>query len=171
MIAILLAFWLSAPSTDASAFEGHFVLAQPGRAEAAIREAVERSVDDLFFLVRPFARSRLERSTDPCPTLDIRLASGRVSIWCERDEDRFVSSPDGRPRTMTFEGKELVLAQTVKSEVIRQRFESDEGERINHYRLEEGGRILRMDVELDSPRLPHPVSYAIRYRRASTGDQ
>ena len=149
----------------ASDLEGRYVLADPERAEATIDDAIDSVVGELFFLARPFARSKLKAATDPCPKLEIDLEPETVSIGCPRDEDRFVSPADGARVEMTFEGETLTLAQEVQGDVIRQRMDGEDGVRINRYRLEGDRETLRMEIELKSPRLPRPVRYAIRYEK------
>jgi hypothetical protein len=164
---VALATASAAPSGagGSDGLEGRYALAEPQHAEATIDAAIDSVVSELFFLARPFARSKLKAATDPCPKLEIDLEPETVSVWCPRDEDRFVSPSDGQPVETTFEEKKLTLEQQVRGDEIRQRMEGQDGVRINRYRLEGDRETLRMEIELKSPRLPRPVRYAIRYEK------
>lgn len=157
----------SSAAPPAAVFEGHYELADPPAADQIVQGAIDRVANEMFFLVRPFVRARLRDATDPCPTLNIDPEPRELEIWCDRDEDRFTSPPDGRPVQTEFEGERFTLSQTVTARGIEQRFRNAEGERVNHYRLERGGQILAMHVELRSPQLADPVRYSIRYRKVA----
>ncbi len=50
---------------------------------------------------------------------------------------------------------------------LEQRFQAEDGRRVNLYSVSADGNTLTMNVTITSPRLPSPLTYKLVYNRAS----
>lgn len=132
-----------------------------------IANAIDRGVEDMFFLARGIARGRLEDANRFSPTLRFAFPADRIAITFER---RFsYSTPaDGSWRRVTDpEGETVSCSQRFSRGRIVQVFRSDEGTRTNVFHTVSEQR-LRFHVTLEADALPAPIRYRLDYRRATS---
>lgn len=148
-------------------FTGRFVI-DPG-AGAAIPAAIERTVAPMNLVVRTVARRRLTRLNKPWTRFEIAVNGANIDF-------QYPGEPVVRlPRTgaeinwQNAEGEamrvQLPGGAAADGTVLREQYHTRDGERINEYRLEQGGSVLRVAVTVTGPRLTIPLTYSLAYRR------
>lgn len=147
-----------------AALSGTFVLDEPvGAARQRVHAAIDRVAEDVSFFLRSFARSRLRDKNPIHRRIRTEVRGDRVVV--SYDDDRY-ESRDGRWRTVTATGERVQLLQQVRGRRIYQRFRGDDGTKQMVLTLSEDGRHLWLDVTVTSERLPTPLRYRLRFRRA-----
>lgn len=144
---------------DGSATEGRRIIAR----------AIDRGVEDMFFLARGIARGRLEDANRFSPTVRFRFPTGRIAITFER---RFTyDTPDDGRWTMVTDpqGEQVSCSQRFVRGRIVQVFRTDEGARTNVFELFRDAQRLQFLVDVDGDALPQPVRYRLDYHRADRG--
>ncbi len=172
VLAVALAFPTVASADDAELESAKEKFAGEFQAEAdratereRIDVAIERVVSEMSRVRRRFARSSLEDSTTPCETFKIRFSSDVMQIHCTTNEPARTHINGPRVRWTNNEGEEFALEQKLEANRMTQRFESEDGARINEYTLREGGDVLVKSVTITSDRLPKDLTYSRTFRR------
>jgi hypothetical protein len=132
--------------------------------ERAVREAIERTISELGWLTRRFARERLREGARIPERIEIDVDREVVTI---REEDREYSAPCGgvttlhRPKAGRVEVQHE-LGPTQLSQIRS----TDQGARRATYRLDDDGQRLVATVVTTSPHLPTALVYQLTYERA-----
>jgi hypothetical protein len=160
--ALLLVGLSTAARAQEPSWVGTFVSEE--QSDAGIQKAIEAATADMNVLTRSVARGRLKK-TNP---LYKRIVITRqvVMIGVKFDERRPIEMPvDGSVIKWTREDGEI-LEVSARGEDGRlvQTFKAEDGQRVNSFRAEDAER-LTLEVEIASPRLSKPLTYAVRYRR------
>jgi len=154
------------PTAAAPVFDGAYVLVP--EASDTVRHAIDRAVRQFFFLVRPIARSRLER-VNPVHarfTIEETAAGFRIDFG---EGEPVVAPADGSPIPWTRpDGERLLLSVARDGGDLVQTFVAEDGRRENRFRFQPDG-TLALYVTVESSRLAAPVTYTLIYRRASPG--
>jgi hypothetical protein len=168
MAIVLLAGAAIAPAPSASqsaSLDGDYQYVAEGSDD--INRAIEQAIASMNFITRPVARSRLRKTNLPYRTLRISHTAAEVTTVPD-SRDAVTSPADGSPiRWRREDGEMLTVTTRWEGESLRQTFVADDGQRVNLYSLEPDGRTLLMRVTVTSPRLPKPLTYAVRYARRS----
>lgn len=164
---MLLALLLAVPAAaegQAASLDGSYLLAVESSDD--VNRAIEASIARMSFIVRPVARGRLRKANVPYRRLRISTNDGRIAIAPDAAAP-VVAPADGTPiRWRREDGEALDVVTVWKGGSLSQTFHADDGSRENLYSLSADGRTLAMDVTVRSPRLPAPLTYVLRYRRA-----
>jgi hypothetical protein len=171
--AALSALWMAFPDGGAAdeelqqRYAGEYRFSGGSAERAQVPEAVERSVDGMFFISRGIAYGRLMRTCEICNTYTLSFAAGEAVVRgpCQLPD---VSPGDGREvehRTKYDETSQL--SQRFVKGALVQDFRGEEGARRVVWSLEPDGETLRVQVNISSKHLPHPVDYTLTYRRAA----
>jgi hypothetical protein len=130
-----------------------------------IDEAVNAAVSHMNFLVRGIARGRLRGANKPITRIVIQYPENDVFISLREDEPPTVSPQTGEFATYTRADGEVVQVKTeLGAGVIRQFFDSDDGQKEHVYRLREDG-TLALEVTVLSEKLRAPFRYTWVYRQ------
>lgn len=130
-----------------------------------IDEAVNAAVSHMNFLVRGIARSRLRGANRPISRIVIQYPETDVYISLREDEPPTVSPRTGEFATYTRADGEVVQVKTeLGDRVIRQFFDSDDGQKEHVYRLREDG-TLALEVTVLSEKLRAPFRYTWVYQQ------
>ena len=156
----LLAFTLA----GLEPYHGQYLLVAPESDN--LPEIIERTVRQFNFLIRPIARSRLQRTNVAFPAISFerpgdsgfRIAhvNGTAVLHRVAGEEVSGQSPDGSG----------IRVRLNAGPPLREVYQSDEGRRENTYELVDGGRRLLLHVVITSPRLREPIKYRLVYKRA-----
>jgi len=140
-----------------------FVAEQSDDLDRAINEAIST----MSWVVRPFARRRLQHITAPYPRLDISAAADAVLMVADRRAP--VRTPvDGTPVPWKREDGEMFNVSGVwRGRVFEQTFVSGTGRRVNRYTVSGDGQTLTIKVIVTGGGLPGAMRYHLVYRRAS----
>lgn len=142
---------------------GGYVL-QPDLGDS-IPKAVDKAVARMGFVLRPFARRRLEHTNRPAQ--ELHLALGPTHHELRFDARAPIRTPgNGQAIPWTREdGERFMVRTTLAGPDLTQRFEAPDGTKTNRFRLDPDGLHLRLQVTVESPSLPTPLTYTLVYRR------
>lgn len=158
-----LVLFLGVPAVGEPRLNGGFLF-QEGQSDS-VPAAVDRAVSQMNYLLRPLARRRLGKTNRPAQELHFRLGSDNHVI--RFDLRAPIQTPaGGQPILWTREdGEQFVVRTTLTDSGLIQRFEAPDGSRTNRYILDPGGLRLRLEVTVESSRLPIPLTYTLIYHR------
>ncbi len=154
-----------------SALAGSYTV-QSG-AQERLREAVERAVAPLNFVVRPVARRRLLALNQPSAGIEIFVQGDSIVI-------RYSNQPElraqrrGASRTWQNEaGETLAVEVRAPSQaadsvpLLSERYTAEDGVRENRWFLDPTTGHARLEISVASPRLPAPMRLQLSYTRTS----
>jgi hypothetical protein len=145
--------------------QGTYVI-DPAHSEN-VDAAIERSIADMSFVIRPVARSRLVKTNPRYQR--IALSHTETAIAVRFDARKPIEMPaDGHKIPWNREDGEKfdVSAQWSGAQLVM-RLTAEDGERTNTFVLEPDD-TLKLHVQITSARLPKPVTYVLAYRRAAS---
>jgi hypothetical protein len=152
---------LSAQSAPIPAGTWQFV---PEQSEP-INAAVDQAVSHMNFLVRGIARSRLRGANKPIDRIVVQYPETDVYISLRADEPPTIPPRSGEFAPYTRADGEVVQVKTeLESGLIRQFFDSDDGQKEHVYRLRADG-TMALEVTVFSERLREPFTYTWVFRR------
>ena len=157
----------STPVTDdlRGRFSGVYRYAGDAREQKLRLDAIDRSVDAIFFVFRDIARSRIEDRTRIVPWCRFEFSGGEIRSTVPGH--RVAVSPEtGAPAPYRVDDDAIVLSQRFEEGRIVQVFTADEGgTRTNEFTMSADGKLLFVRATLSSPKLAVPVRYTLTYRR------
>ncbi|MCA9718904.1 MAG: hypothetical protein KC468_29820 [Myxococcales bacterium] len=149
----------------AARLTGTFRFVGGERQRSALRDAIDKAVEQLSWVIRGIGRSRLEAVTKipPAVTFEIGASTikmtyfGRPTVEAPAD-GTFVqrTDPQGKPMRVSF---------TMRGDTLVQKFEGENGVRTNRVTVSEDGQRMTVRVSLESKRLQDPLKYTLSYRR------
>jgi hypothetical protein len=149
-------------------FEGTFKAdMSEERARAEINRQIDDVVQDMSFIERPFARSRLRTATAPCQELEFAVNGNELTIRCD---DRAPATAPATGEQAVHElddGDRVVLIHQVGERQVLQVFADEDGMRKNLFTISPDGRSVQLDIEISSTRLPAPLEYRRTFTRES----
>lgn len=150
----------------AVAFEGKFTYAGGKKQKEALEAAIERDTEDMNFITRPIARSRLKDKNTVHQAITISLKGDNISV--QRDSIAAIVSPaSGAAGKWTSpDGESFSVTQKRDGRKITQSFTAEDGSKTIVLTLSKDGKSLTMHVTTRSPKLPKPVVYSLSYRKA-----
>ena len=136
------------------------------QSDAGVQKAIEAAVADMNFITRPVARSRLKKTNSPAHRIAITRQGETISV--RFDERKPAEMPaDGSVVKWTGEdGEQFDVFARAENARLVQTFKAEDGQRVNSFIAEDAQR-LTLEVQVTSPRLPKPLTYTLRYRRAA----
>ena len=166
MAIALFALAAAVPATSraqAPSLDGSYAFVAEGSDD--INRAIEQGVASMNFVTRPIARGRLRKVNFPYRTL--RIAHTATEVTTIPDSRTPVVSPlnGATVKWRREDGEVFDVSTSWEGASLRQSFKADDGQRVNVYSLSPDGRTLTMHVTVTSPRLPKPITYALRYAR------
>ncbi len=161
-LAFLLVF-AGVSHADNPALFGHYVYV-PERS-ASVEQAVEKTVADVNFVLRPIARSRLNKTNQPYQNITLSSSVGKVSITTDK-RAAIVAPVDGKPiKWKREDGEVMDFSLQWQGKALQETFAAKDGKRVNLFELSPDGHELRMLVTVSSKRLPKPLIYTLVYQR------
>lgn len=134
------------------------------KARARVDARIEALVDEMNFLIRPIARSKLQNSSLICGRFSFDTEGDDLLTRCDGARvDR--SSRHGKKGKTVYNGEEYVLIQRLDGRRVFQSFTGGDGVRSSRYELSEDGRTLTMKTRISSDQLPRPLEYTLVYER------
>jgi hypothetical protein len=136
------------------------------RGKKAIEDAIEQAVREMNPLVRGIARRRLLESNEVIPELAFHLSTD--TLITSYVGGAIAEAPaNGRPVPWIDQfGQQVQITHQLRGRTLHQTMSGAEGDRRNQYRFSADEKTMIMSVEIRSERLPCPVRYEVRYRRA-----
>lgn len=163
-----LALVLALPAgarAQAPSIQGTFVY--DASASDNVNQAIETAISRMNFVIRPIARGRLKKTNQPYHRIAISHTNSEISVKTD-NRAPIVTPANGTPKDWTREdGEKLKVSTEWENGKIVQTFRAEDGQRINTYSVSPDGSVLSMLVTIRSEKLPKPLTYTLRYRRAS----
>lgn len=157
-----LGLMLQAKAANAE-LSGHYVYV-PERS-ASVEQAVEKTVAEVNFVLRPIARSRLNKTNQPYQNITLGITAGKASITTDKRAP-IVAPTDGKPiKWRREDGEVMDLSMQWQGKGLQETIAADDGKRVNLFELSPDGNELRMLVTVSSKRLPKPLVYTLVYQR------
>src|SRR6218665_1722622 len=129
---------------DNSALPGHYVYV-PERS-ASVEQAVEKTVAEVSFVLRPIARSRLNKTNRPYQNITLSTSGGKASITTDK-RAAIVAPVDGKPIQWKREDGEVMdVSLQWQGRALQETIAADDGRRVNLFELSPDGNELRMLV-------------------------
>lgn len=131
-----------------------------------VETAIEKAVEDMNFIVRPIAKSRLSKTNQPYQRVVISYTPTTVSITT--DKRAAIQTPsNGTSIKWTREDDEVFNVSTEwKSGKLQQIFKAEDGARSNLFSISPDGKVLTLEVTITSPKLPQPLKYKLLFNRS-----
>lgn len=146
------------------AWVGHFVHVGGADDQRRVEEAIEQVVQEMSFLYRSLARSRLLDSNSIPKTIRISMIKSDAVVAF--DERRYAAPVDGTSVAVVgLAGERLALQQRITREGLEMKLIGPQGGRTSLLRAD-GPKRLLLRVTVWSPRLPADVVYWLRFERA-----
>ena len=144
-------------------YTGLFKFTGGARERKAHDAAIERATEDLFFVIRGVARSRLRERTAIAEWVHFEFPDTRIKATVP-GHAAAVSPASGAPTRFKVDDEVVELRQYFADGHLVQRFTAEDGSRTNDYTLDAKGAIT-MRVTVKSPKLPKPLRYTLTYAR------
>ena len=138
--------------------------------EDTIERSIEEAVDDMNFLVKPIAESRLEGSNEAIAWVMFETKQpGKLSIQIA-GRDALTSPADGSAiKWKREDGETVTVRQKVEDGAVTQIFEAEDGTKAITYDFSEDYQTMTLKVKVTSPKLDAPLTYTLPFKRASQG--
>lgn len=132
---------------------------------SSVEQAVEKTVAEVNFVLRPIARSRLKKTNQPYQSITLSASADKLSITTDK-RSPIVTPASGTPIKWTREdGEVLDVSMQWKGSALQETFAAEDGKRVNLFELSADGGELKMLVTVSSKRLPKPLVYTLVYQR------
>lgn len=132
---------------------------------SSVEQAVEKTVAEVNFVLRPIARSRLKKTNQPYQSITLATASDKLSITTDKRAP-IVTPANGKPiKWKREDGEMLDVSMKWQGKALQETFAAEDGKRVNVFELSPDGGELKMLVTVSSKRLPKPLVYTLVYQR------
>jgi hypothetical protein len=155
---------LSAGAQDAR-LQGVFV--NPTQSELPIKTAIDGAAKEFNFLLRPIARSRLNRTNPNITRVAITRIGDDITIQVGKSKPA-TARPNGTPVKWSRDNEEFDLALAWEGMTLMQSFSAPDGKRCDRYTLSPDGNSLALEVTITSEDLKKPMKYSLVFKRDAT---
>ncbi|HWS72679.1 MAG TPA: hypothetical protein VN605_11220 [Thermoanaerobaculia bacterium] len=161
----LLLLTLIAPVTFAAdePLAGHYRL--DAKASDNVGAAIESQTASMNFITRPIARGRLKKTNPAYETIGIAFPTNNISVALDQRKPIVFPASGTAVKWTREDGEKFDLSGHVTNGVLTQTFVAEDGRRTNTYTLSPDGKMMTLNVKVESPRLPKPVTYKLVYHR------
>jgi hypothetical protein len=135
------------------------------KASDDISNAIESQTASMNFITRPIARSRLKKTNPAYSTVAIAFPGNNISITLDQRKAIVFPANGNAVKWTREDGETFDVNGKVVNGTLTQAFVAEDGRRANTYVLSPDGKMMTLNVRVDSPRLPKPVTYKLVYRR------
>lgn len=131
--------------------------------EKAIAAGIDKATDGMSFITKPIAKKRLSNSNVAFASIGFKFPGNNVSI--QHDSRKPVDSPvdGGKVKWTREDGEVFTVTQKVSDTQIVQVFHADDGVKTLEYVFSDDFKTMKVNVTLDSPKLPSPLKYTLEY--------
>lgn len=130
-----------------------------------IATAIERCTQEMSFIKRPIARSRLKKLNPAYQRIVLARSGDAFAIQFE-DRQPIRIPVDGKAIPWIREdGEKFLVSVKPGPDALVQHYQGEDGERSNRFILDATGKSLTLEVTVKSQKLPQPLVYALVYIR------
>jgi hypothetical protein len=166
MCAALLILGLSTAARAADlSWVGIFVIDE--QHDAGVQKAIEAAVADMNFITRPVARSRLKKTNSLAQRISITRQAETITVRFDERKPAVMPTDGSVIKWTSEDGEQYDVFARAEDARLVQTFKAEDGQRVNSFSTEEDGQRLTLEVQVTSPRLPKPLTYSVRYKRAA----
>jgi len=148
----------------AQRFEGSWAYAGDADEQQARLDAIDATVAEMFGIARPFARRVMRNNTTNPSSFHIQLDGDQIAV-SEDDQDPLWTPLDGTPLEVEGYGAGQQVYRKVVGDTLHARSWQHNGGGTRVFRLSADGRILTVEVIIQSAQLPTDVVYELTYRK------
>jgi hypothetical protein len=150
---------------DPARMSGTFALGLP-REEAVqrVNHAIDQVVAQMSYFRRSFAMRRLRDRNPIRDEVRTEVSPGFVTVVYGQERHR---TPIGQWTNVTAAGEPAELRHELVGDRIVQTFRTNEGQKQTEFVFSPDGRMVRLDITVESPQLPVPLRYSLPYRRTT----
>jgi hypothetical protein len=131
---------------------------------AKIDKGIEGAVEDMSFITRPIARSRLKDSNQIFSTLQFNVKGDKIAI--AQGDRGWITMTDGKPTKWEREdGETFTVTHSKDAHSITQKFKAEDGLKTLTYVFSKDLSKMSVSIELKSPKLGAPMKYTLQYAR------
>jgi hypothetical protein len=160
----LLTLYPAAAAQEAT-LRGTFVINR--QASDDLNRAIDAAVARMNVVLRPTVRGRLRKTNAAYQRVVISYDQRTVSITYDQ-RPPMESPANGRPVKWTREdGGKSDLSTEWEAGNLQQTLKGEQEMRTNTFSVSPDGRTLTLNVAVNSPRLPKPLTYKLVFNRAS----
>lgn len=159
----LLLMLASVSHADNPALAGRYVY-MPERS-ASVEQAVEKTVAEVNFMLRPVARSRLNKTNQPYQNITLGLSAGEASITTDKRAPIVAPINGNAIKWKREDGEVMDVSMQWQGKALKETFAAKDGKRVNLFEMSPDGSELHMLVTVSSKSLPKPLVYKLVYQR------
>lgn len=146
-------------------FDGRFLHAGSAAEERANDAAIERSVEDVNFVLRGATRRYLHRKSVPPETIVFRPQGQQLTLLWGQNR-RWRGLPDGRSRLNRRHDKpDRWISVGIEGRTLTQVVREDSGTRTTSFTISEDGQRMEVRVRVTSDRLGEDLRLRFYFRR------
>jgi len=160
---LLLTLIVPAALAADEALAGHYRL--DAKASDNVTAAIESQTASMNFITRPVARGRLKKTNPAYDSVAIAFTAANISIALDQRKPIVFPANGTAVKWTREDGEKFDVSGKVTNGVLTQTFVAEDGRRTNLYSLSSDGKTMTMNVKVESPRLPKPVTYKLVYHR------
>ena len=163
-IAMIILAAAGMAASGESQFTGHYTL--DAGASDNIQQSIDRTIAPMNVIIRAIARRRLRETNDAYDSVTLDCAGDRISIQFEHAAPVVVPATGAVIKWTDEDGETFDVSAKLVGRSIEQVFAASDGVRTNRYTLSADGASLTMNVAVQAPRLPGPLTYKLVFRRS-----
>jgi hypothetical protein len=162
--ALLILGLSTAARAEEPSWAGVFV--NDEQSDAGVQKAIEAAVADMNFLTRPVARSRLKKTNSMAHRISITRQAETITVRFDERKPAVMPTDGSAVKWTNEDGEQYDVFARAEDARLVQTFKAEDGQRVNSFAAEDAQR-LTLQVQVTSPRLPKPLTYTVRYKRAA----
>jgi len=153
------------PAAAAPKIDGKYRYVGGEKEQKAADDAIEKVVQEMLFIKRPIARSKLKTRTKKATAWTFTTAGGKIKAAAEGIMT-WESPADGSAAAVkTSQGDDAKLTQKVSGNKLTQVFVTEDGSRENEFTLGDDGVTLTCVVTMKSGQLPGPIRFTETFKK------
>ena len=145
---------------------GRFRYVGGAREEQTLRTAIGVLSDEMNFLIRSYAKRKLEETNQVPRVIGFGLVGPSLQVEIPGLPTITAPTDGSRVKWKDQFGDDVKLRQRIKGRRLVQQFVGAQGSRDIVYQLAPDGERLSFAVKISSKHLPWPLRYRLSYRRA-----
>ncbi len=133
--------------------------------EKKINKGIEAAVEDMSFITRPIARSRLKDSNKVFKTMTFDVNGDKIGI--KQGDRPMITMQEGKPTKWTRDDGEVFTVTHSKDgeHSFTQSFKAEDGIKTLTYVFSKDLSKMSVSIELKSPKLGGPMKYTLQYAK------
>ena len=149
----------------APTIEGKYRYVGGDKEQKAAEEAIEKVVQQMAFIKRPIARSKLKTRTKKASAWTFTIAGGTIKSNAEGIMSWESPASGAAAATKTSQGDDCKLTQKLSGNRLTMLFVTEDGSRENDFTLADDGVTLTNAVTIKSTQLPDAIRFTETYKK------